>query len=191
MAARGALIVLSAPSGAGKTSIAKALLTEFPTMRFSVSATTRPQRPGEVDGKDYFFLTRDAFESKIQQGELVEWEEVFLNLYGTLRSEVERTLANGETMLFDVDVKGALSIRRAYRDRSVLIFVRPPSLEDLRTRLIQRRTEDEATIERRLARASMEMNEASSFDHVVVNDLLERAIEKVKEIVRPYIVSST
>jgi guanylate kinase len=160
-------------------------------MRFSVSATTRPQRPGEVNGRDYFFLTREAFESKVSKGELVEWEEVFLNLYGTLRSEVERTLANGETMLFDVDVKGALSIRRAYPDRSVLIFVRPPSLDDLRKRLEQRRTEDEATIQRRLARANMEMNEAASFDHVVVNDVLERAIGQVRDIVRPFVVSST
>lgn len=154
-------------------------------MRFSVSATTRPRRDGEVEGKDYFFLSREAFEQRIRTGELVEWEEVFLNLYGTLRSEVDRALTLGDCMLFDVDVKGALSIRKAYPERSLLIFVRPPSLDELRKRLVQRKTEDDATIARRLDRASMEMEMASSFDHTVVNDDLEKAIAEVITIVRP------
>ncbi len=184
MARTGTLVVLSAPSGAGKTSIAKSVLTEFSSMRFSVSATTRPQRPGEENGKDYFFLSREEFVAKREAGDLVEWEEVFLNLYGTLRSEVDRALDAGETMLFDVDVKGALSIKRAYPENAVLIFVRPPSLDELKRRLVSRRTEDEATIERRLARAEMELEEGKKFDYTVINDDLDRATREVCSIIR-------
>ncbi|MCU0454265.1 MAG: guanylate kinase, partial [Bacteroidetes bacterium] len=152
MATSGKLIVLSAPSGAGKTSIAKVLLQRFPRLTFSVSATTRPMRPGEVHGRDYFFLTKEDFRRRIDQGDLVEWEEIYTNYYGTLRSEVDRTLTNGQMMLFDVDVKGALSIKAKYPNDAVLIFVAPPSVEELRTRLVNRKTEDAATVERRMAR---------------------------------------
>jgi guanylate kinase len=186
MKSAGRLFVLSAPSGAGKTSIAKSILAAFPSMRFSVSATTRKQRAGEVDGKDYFFLTKETFEQKIGNGELVEWEEVFLNFYGTLKSEVDRALKNGDRMLFDVDVKGALSIKAAYQDRAVLIFIRPPNLEELERRLSTRKTEDAETIARRLARASMELREGERFDYTVVNDDLQRAIEEVASIVRTH-----
>jgi guanylate kinase len=182
----GKLFVLSAPSGAGKTSIAKAILNIFPAMKFSVSATTRRQRPGETDGTDYFFLTKEAFERKVKAGELVEWEEVFLNYYGTLKSEVDRALSNGDQMLFDVDVKGALSIKAAYDEHAVLIFIRPPDLEELHRRLAARKTEDAETIARRLARASMELQEGQRFDHVVVNDTLERAIGEVASIIRTH-----
>ena len=183
------LYVLSAPSGAGKTTIAKAVLATFPAMSFSVSATTRPQRPGEEHGKDYFFLTKEEFVAKREAGQLVEWEEVFLNFYGTLREEVERALAGGEGMLFDVDVKGALSIKAAYPDDAVLIFIRPPSLEELKRRLTARKTEDEQTIERRLSRAEMELAEGATFDHTVINDDLERATAEVCSIVRQYMHS--
>lgn len=180
----GKLIVLSAPSGAGKTSIAKVLLQRFPMMTFSVSATTRPMRPGEVHGRDYFFLTKDDFRRRIDQGDLVEWEEIYTNNYGTLKSEVDRALANGQVMLFDVDVKGALSIKAKYPNDAVLIFVAPPSVEELRSRLVNRKTEDAATVERRMARVPMELELASKFDHTVVNDDLQRACDEATEIVR-------
>ncbi len=184
MAAAGKLIVLSAPSGAGKTSIAKVLLQRFPQMTFSVSATTRAMRPGETHGRDYFFLTKEDFRGRIDRGELVEWEEIYTNYYGTLKSEVDRALANGRVMLFDVDVKGALSIKAKYPNDALIIFVSPPSAEELRTRLLNRKTEDTATIERRMARVPMEMELATKFDHRVVNDELQRACDEATEIVR-------
>jgi guanylate kinase len=183
VASAGKLIVLSAPSGAGKTSIAKVLLQRFPLMTFSVSATTRSMRPGEVHGRDYFFLTKEDFRRRVEQGELVEWEEIYTNYYGTLKSEVDRALANGQVMLFDVDVKGALSIKAKYPRDAVLIFVAPPSVEELRTRLLNRKTEDTATIERRMARVPMEMEAGAQFDHRVVNDDLQRASDEVTDIV--------
>ena len=184
MSSVGKLIVLSAPSGAGKTSIAKVLLQRFPLMTFSISATTRAMRPGEVHGRDYFFLTKEDFFKRIDRGELVEWEEIYTNHYGTLKSEVERALANGQVMLFDVDVKGALSIKARYPNEALLIFVAPPSVEELRTRLLNRKTEDAATIERRMARVPMELEAGARFDRRVVNDDLQRASDEVTDIVR-------
>jgi guanylate kinase len=180
---RGKLIVVSAPSGAGKTTIVKALLARHPSMMFSVSATTRPKRESEVEGRDYFFLQREEFERRIRAGELVEWEEIYGNLYGTLKSEVDKALAGGKTMLFDIDVKGGLSIKRKYPDESVLIFIRPPSIEALRDRLLNRKTEDEATFKRRMERVTMELGKASEFDHQVINDNLETAIAEVDALV--------
>jgi guanylate kinase len=184
---RGKLIVLSAPSGCGKTTIAKAILQRFPTMAFSVSATTRPRRQGEVDGKDYFFLTKEEFEEKIRRGELVEWErypnETHGQYYGTLKSEVDRALTTGRLMLFDVDVKGALSIKRLYGNDAVLIFIEPPSMEILSQRLLGRRTEDEVTVQQRLNRVPMEMELGRMFEYHVVNDKLEDAIAAVAAII--------
>ena len=155
-------------------------------MFFSVSATTRPKREAEIDGRDYFFLARDEFERRIQAGELVEWEEIYGNLYGTLKSEVEKVLTTGNSMLFDIDVKGGLSIKRKYPAESLLIFLRPPSIEVLEARLRNRRTEDDETFKRRMARVTMEMGTASEFDHQVVNDDLEVAIEEVDELIRAH-----
>ncbi len=180
---RGKLIVVSAPSGAGKTTIVKAILAKYPSMMFSVSATTRPRRETEVEGKDYFFLQRADFEQRIAAGELVEWEEIYGNLYGTLKREVDKALNSGKTMLFDIDVKGGLSIKRKYPDDSLLIFVKPPSIEVLRNRLLNRKTEDEATFKRRMDRVTMEMGMASRFDHQVVNDDLQKAIDDVDKLV--------
>jgi guanylate kinase len=180
---RGKLIPVSAPSGSGKTTIVKAVLAAHPEMLFSVSATTRPMRNGEVNGKDYFFLSREEFEHRIKAGELVEWEEIYGDLYGTLKSEVERALATRKAMLFDIDVKGALSIKRRYPSDAVLIFVSPPSLEVLKSRLLNRRTEDEEALKRRLDRASMELNAADQFDYRVVNDDLQTAVAEVNKIV--------
>jgi guanylate kinase len=180
---QGRLIVVSAPSGAGKTTIVKALLTKYPSMLFSVSATTRPKREIEVDGRDYFFLTREDFERRIAAGELVEWEQIYENLYGTLKSEVDKALSSGKTMLFDIDVKGGLSIKRMYPSDSVIIFIKPPSIEVLRDRLLNRKTEDEATFKRRMDRVAMELGMASQFDYQVVNDNLDKAIAEVDQLV--------
>jgi guanylate kinase len=179
----GKLIVVSAPSGAGKTTIVKAILDKYPSMLFSVSAATRTKRETEIDGKDYFFLPRQEFERRIRAGELVEWEEIYGNLYGTLKSEVDKTLSGGNAMLFDIDVKGGLSIKRKYPNDSVLIFVKPPSIEILEARLRGRKTEDETTFKRRMDRVAMELGMASQFDYQVVNDDLPAAIVEVDKIV--------
>lgn len=184
---RGKLIVVSAPSGAGKTTIVKAILAKYPSLLFSVSATTRPIRAGEVDGKDYFFLSRAEFERRISIGQLVEWEEIYGNLYGTLRTEVDKALSVGKTMVFDIDVKGALSIKRHYPADSVLIFIRPPSFDVLRSRLSNRRTEDETTLTRRLDRVPMELQMQDQFDFQVVNDDLQTAIGEVEAIITKHV----
>ena len=180
---RGQLIVVSAPSGSGKTTIVKAILAKYPTMLFSVSATTRPKRENEVDGKDHFFLSRAEFERRIKQDELLEWEEIYGNLYGTLKSEIEKALTSGKAMLFDIDVKGGLSIKRKYPGDSFLIFIRPPSIEVLESRLRNRKTEDEETFKRRMARVTMELGMASEFDRQVINDDLQTAIDEVNGLI--------
>jgi guanylate kinase len=186
---RGKLIVVSAPSGAGKTTIAHAILEHFPKTAFSVSATTRPRRVTETEGDDYFFLTREEFRRRVDAGEFVEWEEIYGNYYGTLRSEVERALNEGCNLLFDVDVKGALSIKRCY-PQALLIFIRPPSVETLLQRLRDRRTEDDATLTRRMERVPLELAMGNGFDHQIVNDVLERAVAEVESIVRQHISTS-
>ncbi len=179
---RGRLIVLSAPSGSGKTTIAKAIMQKWPSIIFSVSATTRKQRTGEQHAKDYFFLSREEFERRIKAGELVEWEEIYGDLYGTLKSEVDRALTSGRVMLFDVDVKGALAIKQHYSE-ALLIFIRPPSVDSLKKRLTGRKTETESALSRRLERVPMELELGTTFDHQVVNDDLPHAIAEVEEIV--------
>jgi guanylate kinase len=180
---RGHLFVISAPSGAGKTSIARVILARHPGMRFSVSATTRPRRPGEVDGKDYFFLTRDEFTRRVGEGAFAEWEEIYGDFYGTLCSEIEGALGAGESLLFDVDVKGGLSIKKLYPE-AVTVFVRPPSVETLLERLRNRHTEDGATLARRMERVPMELSLGDRFDRTVVNDVLEEAVEEVDGIIQ-------
>ncbi len=177
------LIVISAPSGAGKTTISRRILAAHPDILFSVSATTRAPRDGEVHGRDYFFLSREEFERRIAEGDLVEHEEIFGNLYGTLRSEVQRALDANRRMLFDIDVKGGLSLRRAFPADTVLVFIEPPSMEVLRARLEGRRSETPESIARRLQRAAMEMTEGSKFDHRIVNDDLDRAVANVEKVI--------
>ncbi|MGA9118827.1 MAG: guanylate kinase [Bacteroidota bacterium] len=184
----GKLVVISAPSGAGKTTIARAMLDRFPSLSFSVSATTRTKRENEVEGTDYFFLSREEFERRIAAGEFAEWELIYGNYYGTLNAEIARAAHAGRHLLFDVDVKGALSLKRLY-PHALLIFVRPPSIEVLARRLRDRKTEDDATFARRMERVAMEMQMSGSFDHTCINDELSRAITEVEEIVQHYLLA--
>ncbi len=176
------LLVLSAPSGAGKTTIARRLLERHPEWRFSVSATTRPRRVGEVEGRDYYFLSVDEFHRRIEHDDLVEWESLFGNFYGTLRSEITRLLdaQHAVRIVFDVDVKGALAIRRAFPHEAFLVFIAPPSFDELERRLRARRTDSDETIRTRIERAVMEMQMRTEFDAVVINDTVERAVEEIE-----------
>lgn len=190
MGSRGRLIVISAPSGAGKTTIAQAILRRNPSLTFSVSATTRSRRANEVEGRDYYFLTKEDFVRRVQQGEFAEWEEIYGNYYGTLIVEIDTALASGKNLLFDVDVKGGLSIKQRYPD-ALLVFIAPPSVEVLRQRLVARHTEDPESLARRLERVPLEMALGEKFDHRVVNDELTTAIESVQKVVANYLEAST
>jgi len=178
------LIVLSAPSGGGKTTLAQFLLSAFPDLKFSISATTRKPRENEVHGKDYFFLSIEEFKELIEKNELVEYEQIFDNYYGTLKSQVEKSISNGETIVFDIDVKGALSIKNFYPEKSLLIFIAPPSVEVLKQRLISRGTESPEVLEKRLKRIEMELSLKDKFDYVIINDELEKAKQELIEIVK-------
>ncbi|MDP4219857.1 MAG: guanylate kinase [Bacteroidota bacterium] len=178
------LIVISAPSGAGKTTIAKRILAAHPDqLTFSISATTRPMRNGERDGVDYYFLSKEEFLHRIKENQLIEYEEIFGNFYGTLVSEIDRARAGGKSLIFDIDVKGGISIRARYPNDSLLIFIAPPSMEELYIRLMGRGSEDSETIDRRLARAEMEMEMKDVYDHIVVNDDLENAVKDVETLI--------
>lgn len=178
----GKLFAFSAPSGAGKTTIVRSILKAYPEFVFSVSATTRKKRNEEINGKDYFFLTEDEFKKKIEDNEFVEWERFYDYYYGTLKSFVEDNLEKGKSVVFEIDVKGALSIKRLYPD-AVLIFIAPPSLEDLIARLKNRQTETEVDFKKRIERAEMELSLKNKFDYYVVNQLLDNAIKEVKNII--------
>lgn len=177
------LFVLSAPSGAGKTTIAHRIIAMYPQLKFSVSATTRPIRPREQHGIDYFFLSNEEFQQTIARGGFVEWEEIFSNFYGTLKSETESAIETMQHILFDVDVKGALSIQKYYPSESTLIFIEPPDLETLRMRLLNRGTDSETIISKRIKRAKYELSLRERFDYVIINKDLSRAITEVAEIV--------
>lgn len=176
------LVVLASPSGGGKSTVARYLFKKYPELQFSISATTRKKRPGETYGIDYYFLTKEDFLSRIERGDLIEYEEIFGNYYGTLKSEIDKALLTGGTMLFDIDVKGALSLRKHYPDDTLLIFLKPPSVEELERRLRRRSTEDDAQIATRLARAKEEMEHESKFDHIIINEDLEETFREVDEI---------
>lgn len=182
---RGKLFVFAAPSGSGKTTIVKSVLEKFPDFVFSVSATTRKKRDCEVDGKDYYFLTDEEFRRKIDNNEFAEWERFYDYYYGSPKSFIDSHIENGISVLFDIDVKGALSIKEAYRD-AVLFFIMPPSFEELKNRLIKRNTENSEDLKKRIERAEMEMSYADKkeFDYKVVNDDLEKAKNTIEEIIR-------
>jgi guanylate kinase len=178
------LYVIAAPSGAGKTTIVKELLRKNKDLVFSVSATTRERRKGEVDGVDYFYLTKEEFREKIDSGDLVEYELLFNgDFYGTLKSFVNDYMKKGRNLIFDIDVKGALSLKNIYGDDALLIFIMPPDIEALKKRLTGRGTESIEQIEERIRRAELEMNIADKFDVVVVNDDLEKAVNEIQKII--------
>lgn len=182
-------MILSAPSGTGKSSIIRHLMATRPDLGlcFSISATSRKPRVGEKDGKDYHFLSCEEFRRRIDGGEFVEWEEVYEGTYyGTLVSEVERRVAEGATVIMDIDVMGSLNVKKRYGDRALSIFVMPPSVEELRRRLEGRATDSREEVERRLGKAEYEMQFAPQFDCLVVNDDLERAADEVAEKIEGY-----
>lgn len=178
------LYVIAAPSGAGKTTIVNEIIKLNPEISFSVSATTRKKRAGEIDGKDYFFFTKDEFREKIDKNELVEYEIIFNeDYYGTLKSFVEENIKNNRNVIFDVDVKGALAIKKIYKESSKLIFIMPPDVETLKTRLKKRATESPEQINERIKRVDLEIGKANHFDYIVVNDNLEKAVAEVNNII--------
>ncbi|HKJ46138.1 MAG TPA: guanylate kinase [Balneolales bacterium] len=188
---QGKVIVLVAPSGSGKTTIAKRLLNDYDNLKFSISATTRPSREGEVNGKDYHFLTAQEFQDNINNGNFIEWEEFYGGKrYGSLRSEVEKQLNSGYYVLFDIEIKGALNIKKQFGDNCLTIFIKPPSLEVLKERLLKRNTETKRTLKERLERAQMELEHEKEFDVVIINDDLELAYKRVKEIVESFMNKS-
>ena len=188
MQANGKLVIFSAPSGSGKTTIVKELLKQFPQFEFSISATSRQPRGAEQNGVDYFFLSQEEFRRLIDQNAFVEWEEVYNGTcYGTLRSEMERIWAKGNVIIFDVDVMGGINLKRIFGQSACSIFIMPPSVEVLRERLIGRGTDSMETIEKRVAKAGFEISKSGEFDHVVINDILESAIEKTRDIINQFL----
>jgi guanylate kinase len=180
----GKLVIFSAPSGAGKTTIVKSILKYFPQLEFSISACSREKRPKEKDGKDYYFLSKEAFEEKIRNNEFLEWEEVYHgSYYGTLKSETTRIWKKGNDIIFDVDVKGGLNIKKQFGDKALAIFVMPPNISQLEARLRHRHTESEESLKKRINKAEYEMKFAKQFDKILINDELQNAIEQAKFMV--------
>jgi len=186
----GKLIVISAPSGAGKTSIVHYLLKNMPELSFSVSACSRAKRSNEIDGKDYWFLGVEDFKNKIKADAFLEWEEVYENqFYGTLKSEVQRIWDNGKTVIFDVDVIGGLNIKKQYPKECFSVFIMPPSVDVLRERLCGRGTESEETLDIRISKAEEEISRNSEFDKVILNDDFEIACEETLAVITDFIKS--
>lgn len=186
----GKLVILSAPSGSGKTTIMKQVVGTFPQLEFSISATSRAPRGQERDGVDYYFVTAEQFHANIEADAFVEWEEVYGGtMYGTLRAEVERIWDNGHTIIFDVDVKGGVNLKSIFGDRALSIFIMPPSVCELRKRLTLRGTDSPEAIEKRVAKAEEEMMYAPQFDLIVVNDVLDTAVAEVEQAIRKFIGS--
>lgn len=186
----GKLIIFCAPSGSGKSTLVQWLMTEHPELRlaFSISCTSRPPRGTERNGVEYFFLTPEDFKQKIANGEFLEYEEVYQDrFYGTLKSQVDSQTQRGENVLFDVDVKGGCNIKEHYGSRAMSIFIQPPSIDELRRRLLSRGTDSAEAIEERVAKAAYELTFAPRFDHVVINDNLEEAKAEVLRLVAQFV----
>ena len=187
---RGKLLIFSAPSGSGKSTIINWLMEEHPelNMKFSISCTSRPPRGQEQNGVEYFFLTPEEFRNKINDDEFVEYEEVYTDrYYGTLKSQVEKQLENGENVVFDVDVHGAMNIKKAYGEQALSIFIQPPSIEELRNRLTGRGTEVKEEIEKRIGRAEYELTFADKFDTIIINDDLNKAKEETLKVIQAFL----
>ena len=184
----GKLLIFSAPSGAGKTTIVKHLIEQNFNLEFSISACSRPKRDGEVDTVDYYFLSVDEFKQKIKGNKFIEWEEVYKNqFYGTLKSEIERIWSKGNNAIFDVDVKGGLNIKKQYGDKALAVFVMPPSIEELKNRLTLRSTDSLENINKRVEKAEYEITFADKFDKIIVNDDLDFSLAKAKQIVEEFL----
>lgn len=187
---KGKLIIFSAPSGSGKSTLVQHLMTEYPELRlkFSISCTSRAPRGTERNGVEYFFLSPDEFRQKISAGEFLEYEEVYQDkFYGTLKSQVETQVERGENVVFDVDVKGGCNIKKYYGDRALSVFIQPPSVEELRKRLVGRATDAPEVIEQRLAKAEYELTFADKFDKVIINDDLDVAKAEAYQIVSEFL----
>ncbi|MBP3726150.1 MAG: guanylate kinase [Bacteroidaceae bacterium] len=188
----GKLLIFSAPSGSGKTTIVQWLMQRHPELNlsFSISCTSRPPRGNEQNGREYFFLSTEEFEQRIAAGDFVEYEEVYAGCYyGTLREQIDRQLGEGHNVLFDVDVKGGCSIKKIYGDRALSIFIQPPSVEELQRRLLQRGTDKPDVIQQRVAKAEYELTFAPQFDHIVVNDDLQQAQQHTLQLVTRFLES--
>lgn len=185
----GKLIVFSAPSGSGKTTIVKHLLgIDSLNLEFSISATSREPRGTEVEGKDYYFISTEQFKKHIKNEDFLEWEEVYRdNFYGTLKSEVERIWNLGKNVIFDIDVVGGLRIKKKFPEETLAVFVKPPSVDELKIRLKKRKTESKDKINMRIAKASVEMATAPQFDFIIINDQLEYALEEAEKLVARHI----
>jgi len=184
---KGKVLIFSAPSGAGKSTVVKHLMSKYNFLGFSVSATSREPRGDEKHGKEYFFYTSGEFRKMIEQDLLVEYEEVYAGFYyGTLKSEVQRIFDEGKIAVFDIDVKGGITLKNLYGDCALSVFIMPPSIEALRERLVARGTETEESVKRRVAKAQEEITYASSFDKIIINDNLERCLEEAESIVKQF-----
>ncbi|MFP4089152.1 MAG: guanylate kinase [Cyclobacteriaceae bacterium] len=185
---KGKAFIFSAPSGSGKTTIVRHLLNTFPSLSFSVSACTRPQRPQEIDGRDYYFMSPDEFRQKISEDAFVEWEEVYEGkYYGTLKSEIERIWSQGKHVIFDVDVRGGASLKKYFGNRALAVFVRVPDLEVLRNRLMERKTESEDSFRQRIAKAAYELTYEKEFDVSLVNNQLEDTLKEAEQLYQRFI----
>lgn len=184
----GKLIIFSAPSGSGKSTIINYLLTQNLNLHFSISATSRTPRGTEQNGIEYYFLTPDEFRNHIAAGDFLEYEEVYTDkFYGTLKSEVERILANGDNVIFDVDVVGGCNIKKYYEERALSVFIQPPSIEELRKRLVGRGTDTQEVIESRIAKAEFELGFADKFDVVIINDDLDKAKSEALTVIQNFL----
>ena len=184
----GKLIIFAAPSGSGKSTIIQYLMQQGLNMHFSISTTTRAPRGTERNGIDYFFVTPEEFREHINQNEFIEYEEVYKDLlYGTLKSQVEKQIEEGQNVVFDVDVNGGMNIKKHFAPRALSIFIMPPSIEELRHRLIQRGTDSKEVIEQRIARAKYEISQAKNFDKIVVNDNLETVKAEVLSLIKAFL----
>ena len=185
----GKMFIFTAPSGAGKTTIVRHLLEKYDFLGFSISATTRALRDYETDGNDYYFMSVETFKERVANGDFVEWEEVYHGqFYGTLKSEVERIWAAGKHLVFDIDVRGAQNLKKIYTNKCMSVFVRPPSVQVLIQRLIQRNTETAESLEKRLNKVKREMVFENTFDIVLVNDLLEISLKEAEHIISTFIL---